>query len=243
MYISDKRVPPDGSVTEAMLSFNPATQVELDTAIGTRLTEAQGDARYAREQVDIYTPGSYTWTKPTWAKTVQAILIGGGAGGGSGRRGAAATVRCGGGGGGRWYTLRLDASMVGALPEEKFRPFIQFFDAANVSLGFHEGLNSPLTDAWRTNILHVWAPTGATQFQPRIITVGHTTAGRVVYLERVAVHEGLSSLWVDDPNFITTARATQVSLDTVQLAAPARAYRPASVVYIGDICNCSWWSV
>jgi lysophospholipase L1-like esterase len=44
----------------------------------------------------------------------------------------------------------------------------------------------------------------------------------------------------NDPNFAATvnnaiaARATQVALDAVQLAAPARSYRPASIVYLGD---------
>jgi hypothetical protein len=99
-------------------------------------------------------------------------------------------------GGGRWYTLRFDASMAGALADEKFRPSVQLFDAANASLGFHECVQSPLTDAWRSSVLHVWAPAGATQYQPRIVTAGHTAAGRVVYMDRVAVYEGLSSLWV-----------------------------------------------
>jgi hypothetical protein len=46
------------------------------------------------------TPGSYTWTKPSGAKTVYVFVVGAGGGGGSGRCDAAGTARCGGGGGG-----------------------------------------------------------------------------------------------------------------------------------------------
>lgn len=49
--------------------------------------------------VQVFTPGTSTWTKPPGAKSVKVFVIQGGAGGGSGRRGAAGTVRCGGGGG------------------------------------------------------------------------------------------------------------------------------------------------
>lgn len=38
-----------------------------------------------------------TWNKPTWATTVEMILVPGTSGSGSGRRGAPGTVRCGGG--------------------------------------------------------------------------------------------------------------------------------------------------
>lgn len=58
-------------------------------------------------QVDVYTVGSSTWTKPTGAKTVTIAALGGGGGGGSGRRGLTATVRQGGaGGGGAGYSIR-----------------------------------------------------------------------------------------------------------------------------------------
>lgn len=55
---------------------------------------------FARIQYDVYsTAGTFTWTKPTWAKTVDVWVVAGGGGGGSGRRGAAGAVRAGGGGG------------------------------------------------------------------------------------------------------------------------------------------------
>lgn len=50
--------------------------------------------------VQVYTSGSGTWTKPAGAMEVCYYMIGGGGGGGSGRRGAAGTARVGGGGGG-----------------------------------------------------------------------------------------------------------------------------------------------
>jgi hypothetical protein len=68
-------------------------------------------------KVDIYsTVGSTTWTKPSWAVTVEVILIGGGGGGGSGRKGATNTVRGGGasGSGGAYSNLTFRASYLGA---------------------------------------------------------------------------------------------------------------------------------
>lgn len=67
--------------------------------------------------VQIYTTvGSVTWTKPTGAKRVRAIVIAPGGGGGSGRKGAAVTVRCGGGGGGAggMSTIEIDAGQLAA---------------------------------------------------------------------------------------------------------------------------------
>ena len=46
-----------------------------------------------------YLAGAYTWTKPSWAKTVEVLVAGAGGGGGSGRRGASGTERTGGSGG------------------------------------------------------------------------------------------------------------------------------------------------
>lgn len=66
----------------------PLTGDDLKTIIGPRI------------QVDTYAPGTFTWTKPAWAISIDAYVIAGGGGGGSGRRGAAASARCGGGGGG-----------------------------------------------------------------------------------------------------------------------------------------------
>jgi len=58
---------------------------------------------YKGVQVDIYgsptTSGSFTWTKPSWARTVRVITVAPGGGGGSGRKGAAGTARSGGAGG------------------------------------------------------------------------------------------------------------------------------------------------
>lgn len=52
-------------------------------------------------RVDDYsTTGTYTWTKPSGAKSVQVICWGAGGGGGGGSGGAAGTARCPGGGGG-----------------------------------------------------------------------------------------------------------------------------------------------
>jgi hypothetical protein len=68
-------------------------------------------------QIDIYdVAGSYTWTKPAGARTIELIIIGGGCGGGSGRRGAAGTQRGGGGGGsgGCFVHVTLPASQFGA---------------------------------------------------------------------------------------------------------------------------------
>ena len=61
------------------------------------------------------TPGTFTWTKPDNALSVQIVCIGAGGGGGSGRRGAAGTTRRGGGGGtgGGYSTLTVPAA---ALP-------------------------------------------------------------------------------------------------------------------------------
>ncbi|MDE8668158.1 hypothetical protein PY310_06110 [Pseudarthrobacter sp. H3Y2-7] len=55
---------------------------------------------FAATDVQVFTPGVSTWTKPANAVAVKVLVIQAGAGGGSGRRGAAGTVRCGGGGGG-----------------------------------------------------------------------------------------------------------------------------------------------
>ena len=52
-------------------------------------------------QIDTYTGGTNTWTKPSGVKQVEVICIGGGGGGGRGYRNitSISTPRSGGGGG------------------------------------------------------------------------------------------------------------------------------------------------
>lgn len=66
--------------------------------------------------IQVFTPGTSTWTKPAGAKAIEVILIGGGGGGGSGRKGATSTIRCGGGSGGGAGMSRffMPASVLGA---------------------------------------------------------------------------------------------------------------------------------
>ena len=52
-----------------------------------------------RCKLDTFT-SSGTWTKESWAQTVEVVVVGGGGGGGSGRRDTTANARRGGGGGG-----------------------------------------------------------------------------------------------------------------------------------------------
>lgn len=52
----------------------------------------------ATTQIDVFNADG-TWTKPSWATTVNIAAISAGGGGGSGRRGAASSARGGGGGG------------------------------------------------------------------------------------------------------------------------------------------------
>jgi hypothetical protein len=80
------------------------------------LTDALG-AKAAQAQVDVYsTAGTFTWTKPANAKTVNVVVISGGGGGGSGRKaGVGSQASGGGGGGGGSYSLRdISASLLGA---------------------------------------------------------------------------------------------------------------------------------
>lgn len=60
--------------------------------------------------------GSFTWTKPTGAKTVEVLMMSGGGGGGSGARQATTAGRFGGGGGGGAGGIRfkLDADALGS---------------------------------------------------------------------------------------------------------------------------------
>ena len=74
-------------------------------------------AKAAQAQVDVYsTPGTFTWTKPANAKTVNVVVISGGGGGGSGRKaGVSSQASGGGGGGGGSYSLRdIAASLLNA---------------------------------------------------------------------------------------------------------------------------------
>lgn len=85
------------------------------TSGGFKFPDGTTQTTGALEQVDIFT-SSGTYTKPSWAKTIEVICIGGGGGGGSGRKGANGAARCGGGGGtGSTYTTAsFTASSVGS---------------------------------------------------------------------------------------------------------------------------------
>jgi hypothetical protein len=69
------------------------------------------EASHPRVDIQKFTT-SGSWTKPSWAVTVEVELQSAGCGGGSGRRGAAGTIRVGGGGGGGGSRARfvLDAA-------------------------------------------------------------------------------------------------------------------------------------
>jgi hypothetical protein len=87
------------------------------TSGGVKYPDATVQTTGILEQVDVYTTtGSTTWTKPSWAKSVEVILIGGGGGGASGRKGAAASGRSGGtgGGGGAYSQVTFQASALSA---------------------------------------------------------------------------------------------------------------------------------
>lgn len=79
-------------------------------------TVTLGAGGIASADVQIFTAGTNTWTKPANAKDVRVTLIGAGGGGGSGRVGLASTVRCGGGGGGSGSFSRMSftADLLGA---------------------------------------------------------------------------------------------------------------------------------
>jgi hypothetical protein len=85
------------------------------TSGGVKYPDGTTQTTGALEKVDVFsTVGSTTWTKPSWAVTVEVIVIGGGSGGCSGRRGAASTARNGGGGGngGAYTTATFPASLL-----------------------------------------------------------------------------------------------------------------------------------
>jgi len=89
----------DGATTYALTVQNATFSVISDGSNWRVSMIATGGT-----QLNIYggpsSSGSFTWTKPSWAKTVRVVVVGAGAGGGSGRRGAAASARTGGAGGG-----------------------------------------------------------------------------------------------------------------------------------------------
>lgn len=86
-----------------------------EISVGAGLTLSSGSLAANTAQVDIFS-SSGTYTKPSWATTVEVICIGGGGGGGSGRKGANGAARCGGGGGhgGVYSSECFQASAVGA---------------------------------------------------------------------------------------------------------------------------------
>lgn len=80
---------------------------DADAVTGT-LPAANGGRQ--ADDVQVFNVGGATsWTKPSGAQRVYALVIAGGGGGGSGRKGAASTIRgggsAGGGGGYSWWTL------------------------------------------------------------------------------------------------------------------------------------------
>jgi hypothetical protein len=86
-----------GSGTAALTTLTAAGRALIDDADATAQLATLGAGKKC--EVNIYTSGNNTWTKPTGAKTVEVHVIGGGGGGGSGRRGATGNTRNGGGGG------------------------------------------------------------------------------------------------------------------------------------------------
>ena len=87
------------------------------TSGGVKYPDATTQTTGVLEKVDVYSVvGTTTWTKPSWAKSVEVILFGGGGGGASGRKGAAGSGRSGGtgGGGGSYSQVTFQASALNA---------------------------------------------------------------------------------------------------------------------------------
>lgn len=93
---------------------DPAAAIAQSKISG--LTTALG-AKAAQAQVDVYaTAGTFTWTKPENAKSVNVVVISGGGGGASGRKaGVTSQASGGGGGGGGSYSVRdIAAAILGS---------------------------------------------------------------------------------------------------------------------------------
>lgn len=100
----------------------PAT-ADNDTSVATTaFVKAQGYLTSVPTYVNVQTfggpssSGTFTWTKPAGAKTVQVHIHSAGGGGGSGARQASSVARFGGGGGGGCSSIffHIDADSLGA---------------------------------------------------------------------------------------------------------------------------------
>lgn len=90
----------------------------LATEASALYTTLEEIAAAYKEDVQVFnTAGTFTWTKPANARTVDVYILGGSGGGGSGRRGASGTDCFGGGGAGAvpmFTGLGLEADLFGA---------------------------------------------------------------------------------------------------------------------------------
>jgi len=95
----------DGSARKEIVVTLNAQEYAICDDTGKWVVYSATGAMYATApitQKDVYTvAGSYTWTKPTGARTIRAIAIGAGGGAASGRSTATAAGGGGGGGGAR----------------------------------------------------------------------------------------------------------------------------------------------
>lgn len=82
----------------AALTNGSAGQILTWTGANT-LALSNAPSGGSAADVQVFTSGTNTWTKPSGKTAVYVLCMGGGGGGGSGRRGAAGTVRGGGGSG------------------------------------------------------------------------------------------------------------------------------------------------
>ena len=96
-------------------SSNIVSKTSGYAGAGTKVLTDDGTYKATLTDVQVFTSGTNTWTKPTGAKSVWVVCVGGGGGGGSGRKGAALSVRCagGGGGGGAYARNMFNASTLG----------------------------------------------------------------------------------------------------------------------------------
>lgn len=84
----------------AALTNGTAGQVPTWTGANTLALSNPPAGGGSAADVQVFTPGTNTWTKPSGKTAAYIVAIGGGGGGGSGRREAAGTIRSGGAGGG-----------------------------------------------------------------------------------------------------------------------------------------------
>jgi hypothetical protein len=118
-------------------------------------------------QVDEYlTPGSYTWTKPTWAVMVQVIVQSGGGGGGSGRKDVAGTNRCGGGGG------SAGGRLIALIPAADITPTVALTVTAGGAGGAAQSTSATSGIAGLSAGAATFGTTGNTILQPAGGTAG-----------------------------------------------------------------------